>query len=123
MSSYVRRGQGSGSGSRDRNTNATLLARVHLTLRCWPLLPRSSPPARLAPHPRPWSLAPRPFSILQLEQPRQRIEQHVRDAVAGFVAERFQRRVQQLIQQPLEGAADLLAGLFVQLRQFVQQPP
>ena len=41
---------------------------------------------------------------------------------ARLVAERFQRRVQQLVDQPVERAADLLAGAVVQLRQLVQQP-
>ena len=65
---------------------------------------------------------PRRDSVLQLKQPRQGVQQHVRDAMSRFVAERFQRRMQQLVQQPIERATDLRPLPGVQLRQLAQQP-
>lgn len=50
------------------------------------------------------------YLFLNPEQPFERIEQTVRNAVAGFVTQRFQRRVQQLVDQSLERLRNLLCG-------------
>jgi hypothetical protein len=61
-------------------------------------------------------------SILQLKQLRQRLQQHVRDAVARFVAERFQRRMQQLVDQTVERLADLVLRALVKFRKPGEEP-
>ena len=61
-------------------------------------------------------------SVFELKQPLERVEQGVRHAVLGFVAQRFQRRVQQLVDQAVERLADFQLLALAQIRQLVEQP-
>ena len=62
-----------------------------------------------------------PSSVLQTKQPFQRIDQTMWSALSRFVLQGFQRRMQQLIDDPLKRSLDLFAVLFVQMRQLVKQ--
>ena len=50
-------------------------------------------------------------SVIQPKQPLQRLQQPVRRALLRLVAQRFQRRVQQLVDQPVERRRDLALRL------------
>ena len=62
-------------------------------------------------------------SVPQLKQPRQGVQQSMRDAFSRFVAQRFQGRVQQLVHQPVERLADFVLCALVQVRQPIHEPP
>jgi hypothetical protein len=50
------------------------------------------------------------------------VQERAGDAVTRFVAERLQRRVQELVDQPVERFADLAAGTLIEIRELVEQP-
>ncbi len=62
------------------------------------------------------------MSIPQLEEPRQGVEQPVRNAAAGFVSQRFHGRVQELVDEPIKGLADFFLGGRVEIGQAIQKP-
>jgi hypothetical protein len=61
-------------------------------------------------------------SVLQLKQSLEGLEQGVRNAVLRFVTQRFQRRMEQLVDQTVKGLIDLLAGRIREFGQLVVQP-
>ena len=46
----------------------------------------------------------------------------MRCALLGFVAEGFQRRVEELVDQPVEGGGDLCLGLGINAAELIEQP-
>ncbi len=63
-------------------------------------------------------LTPRCRRLLpQMKQPLQCVKQTVRRALTGFVSEGFQRGMQKLVDDPLDGAFDVLSVLFFQVRE------
>lgn len=61
-----------------------------------------------------------PESIGQLEEMAQRVEQSMGSSALGFIAQRFQRRVEQLIYQPVERPFYFLLGTCIDGTKFVE---